>query len=191
MNCPIKTKPDAVPNLGTRTVVASKERSECINPEVVSALQIKHVNSEDLLDNGVISLPSKESPDKEEYKNLNKHDLIEIMTFMPHWRHAEILADNFNNFRAAFRTPGTEEYIYRKLEFTRLYVNLEGNHPLVQSDENRYIKEAYWAKKLRPELFDEVLTPEAMAAIRIQDLPNAPGDLTDTYVFLAYHLPRI
>ena len=72
MNCPIKSKPDAVPNLGTRTVVASKERSECNNPEVVSALQIKHVNSEDLLDNGVISLPSKKSPDKEEYKNLKK-----------------------------------------------------------------------------------------------------------------------
>ena len=71
VKCPIEPS-NILPNLGIRTVVASKGRSECSNPDLVSALQLKHVDPDDFLDHGIITLPRKKTPNKQQYKNLKK-----------------------------------------------------------------------------------------------------------------------
>ena len=68
VKCPIETSNNN-PELGVRTVVASKGRSECSNPDAISALELKHVDPDDFLDHGVINLPPKKTPSKQEYKN--------------------------------------------------------------------------------------------------------------------------
>ena len=68
VKCPIEPS-NILPNLGIRTVVASKGRSECSNPDLVSALQAKGVDPDDFLDHGIIPLPPKKTPSKKEYKN--------------------------------------------------------------------------------------------------------------------------
>ena len=87
VKCPIETSNNS-PELGVRTVVASKGRSECSNPDAISALELKHVDPDDFLDHGIINLPPKKTPNKQTYKNLKigfpvlkKHVVTKVSAF--------------------------------------------------------------------------------------------------------------
>ena len=68
VKCPIGTS-NVRPRLCIRIVAASKGRLECSNPDLFSALQEKGVDPDDVFDHGIITLPHKKTPSKQEYIN--------------------------------------------------------------------------------------------------------------------------
>ena len=69
-------------------MLASNGRSECSDPDLVSALQLNHVDPDNFLDNGIITLPPEKTPYKQEYKNLKigfpvlkKHVVTKVSAF--------------------------------------------------------------------------------------------------------------
>ena len=135
---------------------------------------------------GFTLFPNRENVNM--YSTMNDHDKVEILASVKNWRYAQIIAIANPKFDLIYDRDETQKYIYFK---TRKYAhNWEFQSKFYLGGKNRKIRDAYWEKTRHPEIFDNLMTPEAFADIWIKNSSlNVP--ITDEYIILNTHLPQI